>query len=42
MEGVDIDKNFLSLFQFQLQILYQLFFHGRAQNQQISEREKKV
>ena len=30
MEGVDIDKNFLSLFSYQLQILYKLYFHGKA------------
>ena len=42
MEGVDIDKNFLSLFSYQLQILYKLYFHGKAQNQSISEKEKKI
>ena len=42
MEGVDIDKNFLSLFSYQLQILYKLYFHGKAQNQSIAEKDKKI
>ena len=32
MEGQPIDKNFLGLFQYQLQILYQLYFYTKEIN----------
>ena len=42
MEGQPIDKNFLGLFQYQLQILYQLYFYTKEINHALSEKEKKI
>jgi len=42
MEGVEIDKNFISLFQHQLVIILQLYFNQKAQVQLLFDKDKKL
>ena len=42
MEGMEIDKNFSVLFEHQMVILFQLYFHVKSQNQLLFDRDKKI
>lgn len=42
MSGMTLDQNILSLFQYQLQTLYQLYFYSKELNHTASERDKKI
>lgn len=42
MDGVELDTNFISLFQHQMVTLFQLYFHLKAQHQILFDRDKKI
>lgn len=37
MEGIQVDENFLSLFRYQVQVLYTLFFHFKELTAQVTK-----
>lgn len=37
MEGIQVDENFLSLFRYQVQVLYTLFFHFKELTAQVNK-----